>query len=104
MTHQTFQRRAEDLANNWHLDKRIPLALIFTALAQIGTFIWWAAKTDEGVTALNNRVALLEASELSRSAIIERVIRVEEKISNINSTMQRVEKNIESLVEQRRSK
>jgi hypothetical protein len=30
----------------WHLDKKVPIALIVTIVLQTGVFIWWAARID----------------------------------------------------------
>lgn len=46
--------------NQWHLDKRVPVALIVTLLAQGCIAIWWAAGQDAAVANLNGRVAALE--------------------------------------------
>jgi len=99
--HNTLQRRAEDLNNNWHLDKRIPLALIITAILQIGTFVWWAAKTDSNVSSIGDRVKLLEGQELKRNDLIGRVISVEVQVSGINDSLKRIERNMDMLVDMR---
>lgn len=40
----------------WHLDKRIPIAIILAILAQTGAGFWWAATTSERVSTLEKRV------------------------------------------------
>lgn len=39
----------------WHLDKRVPVALILTLLAQFGFGVWWVSQAD-------SRMAAAEAS------------------------------------------
>lgn len=51
------------LPEGWHLDKRVPLALIFTALAQVGALVWFAAGLSGRVDGLDRRTAVLEARE-----------------------------------------
>lgn len=35
----------------WHLDKRVPVALIATLLLQFGLAVWWASQADSRMTA-----------------------------------------------------
>ena len=35
----------------WHLDKRIPIALIVTLLLQFGFAVWWASQADSRMSA-----------------------------------------------------
>lgn len=38
--------------NGWHLDKRVPITLILTLLIQAAAGLWFAAKMDSRVMAL----------------------------------------------------
>ena len=58
---------------HWTIDKKIPLALILMLAVQSGTAIWWAARTD-------TRMAALEASNAAAAPQADRLTRVEEKI------------------------
>ncbi|CAB4171512.1 hypothetical protein UFOVP1349_36 [uncultured Caudovirales phage] len=60
----------------WHLDKKVPLALIVTLVLQSGTFIWWAAKAD-------NRLDNLERISAISSPQIERIVKIETKMDSI---------------------
>jgi hypothetical protein len=62
--------------HQWHLDKRVPLALIVTLALQSGAFIWWAAKAD-------NRLEYLERTVNASAPQIERVIRLEAKMDSV---------------------
>jgi hypothetical protein len=62
--------------HQWHLDKKVPLALIVTLLLQSGAFIWWAAKAD-------NRLEYLERTVNASAPQIERVIRLEAKMDSV---------------------
>lgn len=64
--------------NDWHLDKRVPIALIGALALQTGTFIWWASSLTE-------RVAVLERGALASAPQADRLTRVEVKIENIQS-------------------
>lgn len=50
-------RKAEEEADSaWHLDKRIPIALIFAIAMQTSGIIWWGATTSERLNALERKV------------------------------------------------
>ena len=51
--------------SNWHLDKRIPLALIATILGQTLLAVWWASAISSNITAL-------QSSDARQDVIIER--------------------------------
>lgn len=57
----------------WHLDKRVPIALLLAILAQTGTGFWWAATTSE-------RINNLEKMANSAAPQGDRLTRVEVKL------------------------
>jgi hypothetical protein len=60
----------------WHLDKKVPIALIVTLLAQSGVILWWAA-------GISFRIDQLEKSDIMRAPQAERLIRLEEQMHSI---------------------
>ena len=62
--------------HQWHLDKKVPIALIFTIVAQTVAVVWWAAKAD-------NRLDNLEKAGSSGSAQAERIVRLETKMDSV---------------------
>jgi hypothetical protein len=66
----------EETDHHWHLDKRVPLALMVTLALQSGAFVWWAAKAD-------NRLEYLERTVNASAPQIERVIRLEAKMDSV---------------------
>jgi hypothetical protein len=51
------------LDGNWHLDKRIPIALIGAILTQAAGFGYWAASISARVDSTERRVHILETHE-----------------------------------------
>lgn len=87
------RRRSDmDSDRHWTLDKKIPLALILMLCIQSGTAIWWAAKTDTRITAL-------EASKIEAAPQADRLTRVEEKIGFITEGVAEIKR----LIQQRPS-
>lgn len=68
---------AEDPATgSWHLDRRVPVALIVTIVLQTGGIIWWAA-------GINARVDHLEKQFSGTITYGEKIIRLEENVIGI---------------------
>jgi hypothetical protein len=60
----------------WHLDKRVPIALIITMILQTMAVVWWAAKAD-------NRLDNLEKAGSLGSTQAERIVRLETKMDSV---------------------
>jgi hypothetical protein len=57
--------------NQWHLDKKVPVALIVTMVSWIVATVWWAS-------AINNRVEVLEELAVKNNSLESRLVRIEE--------------------------
>ena len=88
-----MRRRDPDRA--WHLDRRVPIALILALLAQTGSFIWWASGINQRVTALEEKQSLATASAPVQS---DRLTRVETKVETIQRDVTEIKSDIKSLI------
>jgi hypothetical protein len=79
---------------HWHLDKRVPVAIIFAILLQTGGAIWWAANISARVGANETAVArLTDSGEVLRAAVHEQAVqlgRIEEQINGLRADIQRM--------------
>ena len=73
-----------EVDTRWHLDKKVPIALILAILAQTGAALWWAS-------AIDYRVNTLEERSKSRDLIPERVTRLEVIVEQLPKTLDRIE-------------
>lgn len=73
---------------HWHLDRRVPIALMLSIAFQTGIFIWWAAQLSE-------RVNTLERGAISSAPNSDRITRMEVRLEGIGQTVQRIERLIE---------
>lgn len=77
----------------WHLDKKVPLALIVTIILQTAGMVWWAASLNSDVRYLTDRVqraeTTLERESVTNRGISDRLIRVEEGIKAILEVVRR---------------
>lgn len=69
----------------WHLDKKVPIALIVTILVQTATVIWWASS-------LSVRVQHLESQVISARPQADRLTRVEVKLENVQSGVEEIKR------------
>ena len=78
----------------WHLDKKVPLGIIFAIVMQTITLVVigtvWKTQTD-------SRLEALEKTDLGRASHAERITILEQKFSYIQDSLQRIEKNIDRL-------
>jgi hypothetical protein len=65
-----------DDCKHWSVDKRVPLALIVTIIAQTGGLVWWASSLSERVNVLEKR-----AEQTAPQA--ERLTRVEVRLESV---------------------
>lgn len=64
----------DDMKEGWHLDKKVPLGIIFTVLVQTAVLIVWGSKLD-------SRVATMEQSVGSHTIAIETLKSTQSNIS-----------------------
>lgn len=55
-----------EAAEHWHLDRRVPIALILTIALQSASAIWWASS-------ISHRVSQVETTQRTASGRAERV-------------------------------
>ncbi len=80
----------DDTPGDWHLDKRVPIALIFAIAVQTGAGLIWAGAAGERIRHLEDQTAL--TSNLS-----ERLVRVEEQIGFARLSLERIERKLDRL-------
>lgn len=70
---------------SWHLDKRIPVALILVLLGQGAVGVWWMSALSSRVTLLETRVPDLAASDAETSRDVRQIglqiARLEERVA-----------------------
>ena len=75
--------------NHWHLDKRVPVALLGVMISWIVTTVWWAS-------ALNERVEHLEKMALKNQNVESRLVRIEERQNWMGQLIERIDKKLDS--------
>ena len=70
---------ADTSDSGWHLDRKVPIALIIAIATQIITFIWWAAQASA-------RLDNLEKQTIAAGSQFERLVKLETKMDNVSMT------------------
>jgi septal ring factor EnvC (AmiA/AmiB activator) len=90
---------AEQLRNEWHLDRTISVSLIVVVCLQLVASVWWAAnvsstneRQSKDISDLVERTKRLEQSQ-------DRVTRLETNLVATKETIQRVERLLEQFIQ-----
>ena len=51
---------SQQLSEGWHLDKRVPIAIIGAIIGQGAMIIWWAAGVDARLSTAAHRIEVIE--------------------------------------------
>lgn len=83
------------LSEPWHLDKKVPIALIVTLLLQAAGAVWWVSTKDAEDRHRDRRIAALEDG-IAKSAdaqikVIDRLARIEERAEAQMQVLIRIE-------------
>jgi len=82
---------------NWHLDKRVPVALIVTIVMQTIGIVWWAASISARVEVLERRLdearhnqSRIVRLEANQNAVYQRLDRIEAASRRIEAKLDRL--------------
>ena len=83
---------------SWHLDRRVPLALIIAIIAQTAAAIWWAAGIDASDARQNERIAyydkLIDARIIQFEIVNTRLTKLEVRLDGITESLNRIERSL----------
>lgn len=82
---------ADDEAS-WHLDKRVPIALIFAFVIQTITLVYVGTNWKSDI---DHRVVALEKSDDMRRPQSDRLLTVEIRLGTIQDSLKRIEEKLE---------
>ena len=77
----------------WHLDKRVPIALIVTIAIQTGAAFWFVARLDHRVEALERAEARITVSAPVHA---DRLTRVEVKLETVQEGITEIKRLIQA--------
>jgi Tfp pilus assembly protein PilO len=84
----------QEVTGGWHLDKRVPVAIIFALLVQSAGVIWWASNMSSRQSVIEDRVAVhdMQISAMRDTAANAAVSlgRIEENVDALRNDIERV--------------
>jgi len=92
-------RHDDERVSDWHLDKRIPIALILTLLFQGATAIWWASGVSADLDRMGQDIAQLKREDRERAERWDRLIVLETELKNISTTINKLEQTVTRVLE-----
>lgn len=92
--------KPEPIDREWHLDKKVPIALIAALMVQTGGLVWWARGLDARVAALEkgdeNRMG--QVSQLTNIAVD--IAALKEKAQTTKDDISDIKRSVEMLTQQ----
>lgn len=83
----------------WHLDKRIPLAIIMGFVLQTGALFYWGGKMEQRVTTLESRSMQCEekhlANENEMSSLAESAVEIKTHLQYMRIHISDIKKSLE---------
>jgi hypothetical protein len=86
---------ASDTDRDWHLDKRVPIAMICALLGQTFVIGWWTSSIDSRVASLEK---IDPSNQLTNIAVD--IAGLKEKALSTNDDVSDIKRNIELLMQQ----
>jgi hypothetical protein len=77
----------ELMSQDWHLDRRVPLALVLALVMQAVSALLWAGAASE-------RIAALETQAATNQVLLERTARLEVETAYIRASLDRLERRL----------
>lgn len=75
--------------SNWHLDRKVPVAIIVTIMMQTAGIVWWGATASERLNALERKVDMAAPQADRLTKVETRLEAVQEGISEIKFILRR---------------
>lgn len=95
-SHDNYQSDYPDaMPTKWHLDRRVPIALIFAMCMQTAGIVWWGATTSEKVSVLKERLDAIAPQA-------DRLTRVEVNIEAIKDSLTEIKQALRGRSDERR--
>ena len=82
--------------NGWHLDKRVPIALILTLAVQFAAGVWFAGQLAQRQDEQERRITAIENQNISG-----RLGAVEGQLADLKDGIRRIDGKLDRLIEKR---
>jgi hypothetical protein len=87
----------ESLSYGWHLDRRVPLALLFGLFLQFAAGVYWASGMSHDIAQVKVNIKDMTGDLKEKSTAISEIVALKTEQKHILSTLERLERAIERL-------
>jgi Tfp pilus assembly protein PilO len=87
----------------WHLDRRVPLALLFGLSLQVVAFVWWVSGISHDMAQVKTNMSSLTEDLKIKATAINEIIALKAEQRHILATLERLERAVERLSPPQRS-
>ena len=90
--------------NHWHLDKRVPIALILALALQTVAIVWWAATMSQRVSEIERVITeqqILPAADRRITRLEQAILNLEQNQSRILDQQDRMDDKLDRIIEGR---
>lgn len=84
--------------NAWHLDKKVPIALIFALVVQGAGAIWWASTMSGDIRGLRSDIDGIKVEAKEKSLRFDQIVSLQAEVKGISNSVERLERNVDRLV------
>lgn len=81
---------------SWHLDKRVPIALILTLIMQFAGVVLYVSRIEAQGADNERRISALESQKIS-----ERLAALESQVGDVKAYLARMESKLDRIVERK---
>ena len=92
--------------NAWHLDKKVPIALIGAMVMQLVVAVSWATTLSNDVASVKKDIAVLQASATANQSKFDALIELRGEIKGLVTSVTRLERHMDDMkdINERRTK
>jgi hypothetical protein len=86
---EMVKRAQVEADSSWHLDRKVPIAMVVAILMQTGGMIWWGAKADARIETLERKAELAAPQDTRLTRVETKLEAVQDGISEIKSILRK---------------
>jgi hypothetical protein len=81
----------------WHLDRRVPIALIFAIIVQAAVIVQWGSGITSDVSTLKTEVSKIQLEAQAQAGKLDKLSILETEIKHISNSLLRLEASLDRL-------
>lgn len=96
---RTNRKPRRDPESEWHLDRRVPIALILAMVGQLVVGVTWVNGVNSEISQLKEKIDAMSVAVKAQRKRLETVISVEVELRHMAQSMRRLEKTLDRILQ-----